>query len=359
MNTFLMRAVAVSAVLGGLDKIFGNRFGLGERFDEGFRLIGPMLSGMLGILCLSPVLSLILTAAAAPFLLRIGLDPSILAGIIPIDMGGYQLAVGMAADPLIGRFSAVIPTATFGCTLMFTIPVGLGLIEEKKRSPFILGILYGLIFLPLPFILGGLLAGIPFRQTFLQSLPILLLALILSYGIWKKPVKMASFFLILSKGILAISVIGILAGLTEYLCGISLLPGIMPLREALTEAGLCAILLAGCIPFAEILHRLLKRPLRLIGERIGLGDRGITSILLGLVSVTAVLGTVNTLDDREISVNAAFIVSAAAVFGPHLSVCAANAPELILPRVIAKLSGGLCAAVFTICMLQKKPHPAA
>ncbi len=355
----LMWAVALSAILGGLDKIFGNRLKLGELFDEGFRLIGPMLSGMLGILCLTPVLSGVLTSYAAPFLTQLGLDPSILAGIIPIDMGGYQLAAGMAADPKIGLFSAVIPTATFGCTLMFTLPVGLGLIDEGKRSSFILGILYGLVFLPFSFLLGGCLAGLSFRQTFIQSLPVLLLALVLSYGIWKKPAKMASIFMILSKGILAISVIGVLSALTEYLCGISLLPGILPLREAVTEAGLCAILLIGCLPFAGILHRLLKRPLRVVGERIGLRDRGITGMLLGLVSVTAVLGTMDAMDEREISVNAAFLVSAAAVFGPHFSVCAANAPELVLPMVIAKLSGGICAVLFTFLMLRKKNRQTA
>ncbi len=359
MNTILMWAVAVSAVLGGLDKIFGNRLGLGERFDEGFRLTGPMLSGMLGILCLSPVFSAVLSIHTAPFLMRIGLDPSILAGIFPIDMGGYQLAVGLAADREVGLFSAVIPTSTFGCTLLFTIPVGLGLIDGSRRSPFILGILYGLIFLPVSFLLGGILAGLPFLKTLSQSLPVLLLALILSYGIRKKPEKMAAVFLILSKGILAVSVVGILAGLTEYLCGITLLPGIMPLREALTEAGLCAILLLGCMPFAEILNRLLKRPLRAIGNRIGIHDKGITGLMLGLVSVTAALGSMQSMEDREICVNAAFLVSAAAVFGPHFSVCAANAPSLAVPLIFAKLSGGICAVVFTIFMFRKNSVPAA
>ena len=56
-HEILIAVMAVFAVLGALDRIFGNRFGLGERFDEGFRLTGPLLSGMLGILILSPVLS--------------------------------------------------------------------------------------------------------------------------------------------------------------------------------------------------------------------------------------------------------------------------------------------------------------
>ena len=92
---------------------------------------------------------------------------------------------------------------------------------------------------------------------------------------------------------------------------------------------------------------------------IGLGDRGITGLLLGLVSVTAVLGIMDNMDEREISVNAAFIVPAAAVFGPHFSVCAANAPELVVPLVIAKLSGAVCAVLFTFLRLRKKDRQTA
>ena len=44
MNSCLMWIIAVSAVLGGLDKVFGNRFGLGKRFDDGFALLGPLVS---------------------------------------------------------------------------------------------------------------------------------------------------------------------------------------------------------------------------------------------------------------------------------------------------------------------------
>ena len=35
MNTLIMWVMACGAVLGGLDRIQGNRFGLGKRFEEG------------------------------------------------------------------------------------------------------------------------------------------------------------------------------------------------------------------------------------------------------------------------------------------------------------------------------------
>ena len=38
MNQIIMWIMAVGAVLGGVDRIAGNRFGLGKRFEEGFTL---------------------------------------------------------------------------------------------------------------------------------------------------------------------------------------------------------------------------------------------------------------------------------------------------------------------------------
>ena len=41
MNTsmILMIFIAAGAILGGVDKILGNRFGLGQKFDDGFPVL--------------------------------------------------------------------------------------------------------------------------------------------------------------------------------------------------------------------------------------------------------------------------------------------------------------------------------
>ena len=38
------------ALGGGADRLLGNRFGLGEKFEEGFRLMGPIALSMVGII---------------------------------------------------------------------------------------------------------------------------------------------------------------------------------------------------------------------------------------------------------------------------------------------------------------------
>ncbi len=351
MNSYLMWIIAISAVLGGLDKIFGNRFGLGKRFDDGFALIGPIISGMVGIMCLSPLISKALQFTIAPLFRAIGLDPAILAGVLAIDMGGLPLAVDMAMDPAIGLLSGIFIASTFGCTLIFTIPVGYGMMKEERKPDFIRGIMCGLIILPVTLILGGIFSGISLLYTIGQSLPIILLSLILAWGMKTKPARMASAFTVFAKIIQAVSVFGILAGLIEYLTGCTLLPGLLSFREAMLNAALCGIMLIGSLPFAEIMTRVFRKPLHMLGTRIRMQDRGITGLLLSMVSVPAGLGMMTEMDVRDVTVNAAFLVSAASVFGPHLGVCAANVPEMTAAFICTKLIGGICTILFVYLTL--------
>ena len=89
MNQIIMWIMAVGAVLGGVDRIAGNRFGFGKRFEEGFMLLGPTALSMSGIICLTPLLSRFLRFALVPIWNFFGLDAGLLAGILAIDMGGY------------------------------------------------------------------------------------------------------------------------------------------------------------------------------------------------------------------------------------------------------------------------------
>ena len=141
MNTLIMWVMACGAVLGGLDRILGNRFGLGKRFEEGFELLGATALSMAGIICLVPLLTLGLEKTIVPFWKLLGLDPAMLGGISAIDMGDFQLAVELAADPKVASYAGILVAATLGCTVTFTIPVGMGMVPEKDRPLFARGIL--------------------------------------------------------------------------------------------------------------------------------------------------------------------------------------------------------------------------
>ena len=346
--------IAAAAVLAGIDKIFGNRLGIGKRFDEGFRLLGPLVAGMTGILYLSPILARVLQDSIAPVFGKIGLDPGILGGILPTDMGGFQLAQELAADPNVGRMAGVFITSVFGCTFVFAIPVGFSMMKEERKPDFLLGILFGLMMLPVPVVLGGLCCGLSLGNVLLQSLPFLLITLLLIPGMRFRPAQMIRIFTILTKLIDAVSVFGILAGLVEYLTGYSLLPGAMPMREAIAASALCGLIMIGSLPFADILSRLFHKPLHVLGKFIGMRDSGITVLLLTLVSLPASFAVMHDEDRNGVVLNAAFLVIAASVFGPHMAVCTTGAPDLVPAFILVKLFSGLCTVFLTGLFLRKQ-----
>ena len=126
MDKIMMWVMAICAMIGGVDQLAGNKFGLGRRFEDGFQLLGPTALSMAGLICITPLLSLGLEHTIVPLYRILHLDPGMLGGVLAIDMGGYQLCKELAQDPAIGRYGGIIVGATLGCTITFTIPVGMG-----------------------------------------------------------------------------------------------------------------------------------------------------------------------------------------------------------------------------------------
>ena len=91
-----MWVMAICALIGGVDQLAGNKFGLGRRFEDGFQLLGPTALSMAGLICITPLLSLGLEHTIVPLYRILHLDPGMLGGVLAIDMGGYQLADALA-----------------------------------------------------------------------------------------------------------------------------------------------------------------------------------------------------------------------------------------------------------------------
>lgn len=137
VNDAVVCILAVFLLWGAADYCLGNRWGLGERFADGFKAMGPLALSMVGIVSLAPVLAAILIPVVSPVYAAIGADPSSFANtILAIDMGGYALAQEMAKDPDAGLFSWVFLGTMMGPTIVFTIPVALGMIEKQDHPYF-------------------------------------------------------------------------------------------------------------------------------------------------------------------------------------------------------------------------------
>ena len=133
MNDVLMIVMAAGAVLGGVDRLRGNRWGFGDKFETGFMLLGSMALSMAGMICLTPVLAQWLGQAIVPLYQLIGVDPAMFGSLLAIDMGGYQLAKELAEDPLLGSYAGLVAASIFGCTLVFTHPCGHG--DDPQGGP--------------------------------------------------------------------------------------------------------------------------------------------------------------------------------------------------------------------------------
>lgn len=349
MNQIIMWIMAFGALAGGIDRILGNRFGLGKRFEEGFSLLGPTALSMAGIICLTPLLSRFLHFALVPIWNYFGLDAGLLGGILAIDMGGYQLAGELSASPEIVRYSGLVLAATLGCTITFTIPVGMGMLKENDRLFFSRGMLIGTGTLPVCLVVGGLLSGLSFFTIVIQSLPVLVFCFLLMFGIWRFPDVTVHAFTVFASIIRFLTTIGLIAGAFCYMTGFSLLPDLAPLEDAMAVVSSIGIVLLGSLPTAELLQRALKKPLSFIGKKTGMNDASAAGLLMGIVSPVPAITMMDQMDERGKIVNAAFLVCAASALAAHMGFTFGTDPDFVVSLLVSKLAGGvaaICAALF-------------
>ena len=141
-DRILIALMAVFALLGALDRIFGSRFGLGQEFENGIQAMGSLALAMVGIVCLAPVLAAVLKPVVVPVFRLLGADPAMFAGsILACDMGGGPLARELTEDARAAALGGVITGSMLGATIVFTIPVALGILEEQDRPALAKGIL--------------------------------------------------------------------------------------------------------------------------------------------------------------------------------------------------------------------------
>ena len=354
-HEMLIYIMAGFAVLGALDRIFGNRFGLGQEFENGILAMGSLAVAMLGIICLAPVLASLLAPVVVPVYSFLGADPAMFAGtILACDMGGAALAQELALTPEAAAFGGLLAGSMLGATIVFTIPVALGILQEEDRPSLAKGILCGIITIPAGLIAGGLVAGFPIIMVLKNLIPVAIIAALIALGLWKWEKAMIKGFQIFGKGVIILITVGLAAAIFESLTGIVLIPGLAPLSDGFETVGAIAIVLAGAFPLVYTVTKLLRKPLLALGKRLGINDTAAAGLIASLANSIATFGMVKDMDNRGKVVNIAFAVSAAFVFGDHMGFTAGFAPQM-LPAVIAgKLVGGVAAVAVALLLTRKQ-----
>ncbi len=355
VHEILIAVMAVFAALGALDRILGNKLGLGKEFEEGILAMGSLALAMVGIIALAPVLAGLLRPVIVPVYRFLGADPAMFAGtILACDMGGANLAKELTADPEAALLGGVLGGSMLGATIVFTIPVAMGILSEADRPFLAKGILAGVVTIPVGILAGGIVAGFPIVKILKNLIPIVLIAAVIALGLWKAEKAMIRGFGIFGKAVIIMITIGLASAIVQSLTGFVIIPGLAPIEDGFLTVGAIAIVLAGAFPLVFVITKLLRKPLMKLGSRLGVNDTAAAGLIASLANSIATFGMVKDMDSRGKVVNIAFAVSAAFVFGDHMGFTAGFAPEMLAPMIVGKLSGGISAVAVALWLTRKQ-----
>lgn len=343
MDKAILWVVAVGALIGAVDRITGNHLKLGEQFDEGFKAMGTLALGMVGIVCMAPVFAKLAGPVLTPVFGLFGADPAMIGSFIANDMGGYQLSMELAQDHEAGLYAGTMVASMLGCTLAFSVPVGFSVIEQEDRPYYSKGLLIGLIAIPFGSLIGGLAAGFETAALVKNTLPVLVAAVLLAVGLKLIPEKMIKGSMIFGKIVMICGYVGIACGAFEHITGVAIIPGMTDILVGMSSVVEIAIVLIGTLPVLTLLMKVLNKPLDKLGKKLGLDAVSAAGIIFSLANSVPVFTMMKDMKKRGIILNTAWLVTATAVFGDHLGFTAAVEPTMITPVIIAKLAAGFIA----------------
>lgn len=362
INSVIMMIMMIFMLVGAIDKIRGNKKGYGEKFEEGFNAIGPLAISMAGVVAAAPVLATILGPVIKPIYTFFGADSSMFATtLLACDMGGYPLAMQLASDEAIGNFAGLILGTMMGPTIVFTIPVALGIISKDDRSYLGAGVLAGMITIPIGCIVGGLAmtAMTPYKlsigRILVNLIPVIIIAALIVIGLWFAPAKMINGFNIFGTGVTivitaltAIAVFEQITGIMFPLFDVMATPdetGMTPLNSGLLTCGQIGIVLIGAFPMVEWITRTFGKALKKVGGLLGINEQASAGMVANLANNIAMFNIMGEMDAKGKLLNVAFAVSAAFVFGDHLGFTAGVNQQMVTPVIIGKLVAGITALI--------------
>lgn len=370
INSVIMMIMMIFMIVGAVDKIMGNKFGYGEQFEEGFNAIGPLALSMAGVVAAAPVLAQLLGPILKPIYTAIGADSSMFATtLLACDMGGYPLAMELAETPAIGNFAGLILGTMMGPTIVFTIPVALGIIKKEDRPYLGAGVLAGLITVPIGCIVGGLAMGmtefkLPIGTILINLVPVIIVAALIVLGLWFAPAAMIRGFNVFGTGVTIVITIFTAIAVFQQITGIMFpvldvmsikdeVTGLSPLDSGLLTCGQIGIVLIGAFPMVKWITKTFGGALSKIGSALGMNDKASAGLVATLANNIAMFNIMGEMNPKGKLLNVAFAVSAAFVFGDHLGFTAGNEPDMIFPVVIGKLVAGITALILANVLAPK------
>lgn len=348
--TYVMIAIAVIAAI---DRIFGNKIGLGEELEKSVAMIAPLALSMAGILILAPSISYMLQGLASyfPDFLDFSIIPSLL---LANDMGGAHLAKDLTSNDNLGYFNGLVTASMMGATVSFTIPFSIQVTKKENHSYIFFGILCGMITIPVGLIFGGLICGISIVTLLINLVPLLIAVLIIAVGIIKFEKITIKLFSILAWFIKLIITAGLIFGIIEYLTGKALIPYMDNLNNAMDIIINIMCIMAGALPLFFVLKKLLKPFLNKFGSFLGVNETAAFGFLTTIGTSVPTYEMMDEMDKKGIVLNAAFSVGASFTFVDHLAFTVSFNEDYILPMITAKIISGITALIVANILYNRK-----
>lgn len=345
--------MVVFSIIAGIDKIFNNRLGLGKKFDEGIKGMGELALTIIGIYCLSPIISKVLTPVLEPLASLINTNPSVfISSILAPDLGGYSASMGITSSQNIGTFNGLILSSMLGTTISFTLPIALGFISKEDFNYFVKGVSSGIVTIPIGMIVGGLMMGIGFRDILYNLYPVVIFTGLIILGLYRAKDKMIRVFKMLGNFIIRLSTLGLVLGIFSYFFSWDIIPGMLSIEEGAIIVFKIGIILSGAYPMFYLLSNTLNKSLSKIEGKVGLDEYSILGIFSSLANCIPMLGIYDKMNEKGKILNAAFAVSGSFVFGGQLAYISSVSPSTVSPFIISKLVAGV-SAVFIANLLIK------
>lgn len=354
MDNLFLIIVGVFAIIGSIDYAFGNKLGIGEQFAEGFLCMGPTALSMVGIICIIPLLKEIMTPVILPLSSVFGFDPSIVGALLANNMGGYSLATQLASNEQLGLFSGLIVSSMFGATLVYSIPVGLGIVNKAKHAAFAKGIMIGIITIPIGCIVGGLIMGLSIIDCGLNLLPIIVLSIIIILGFKFNEKFVLNCFMGFSKGLNALIIISLGIVAFQSISQIKILSNVDDIYIGLQVVVEMGVAQLGILPLITFIIKIFHNVLEYIGKKMGISAVGTAGLITCCINAISVFTMMNDMDEKDIVIVNSFMVSAICAFTAHLSFTVSVNSSFVIPMILSKLISGIAGVILALIITKKQ-----
>ena len=348
-----MTIIAICAIIGSLDLVFNNRLGIGYMFKEGILCLGENVLSMVGIITAMPLFTKLIHPLALFCEKVLRIDPAFLGSFFANNMGGYQLSVALAKDPTLGFLSGLVISSMLGATLVYSIPVGIGMIEKDKHEPFLKGLIIGIIFIPVGYIVAGLLIKIKLVVILINTLPIMIIILLIAVCFYFNKNKLLKIFMIIAKILRTVAIIALGISAFQYISGIIIIPQIDNVMNGMQIVSEMGIIQLGAFSMAAIISKFLDKQINFFVKISGFSKNCLISLFMCLINANTVFNNMNKMDDDEVIICSSFICSSICALTAHLSFTASINLNMIFVVIIAKLVSGISAVIVSYFLFKK------